>query len=120
MTLPVLGELRKVLMETRHPDGREAVATYSQVAGNFGKGENVVRKFERGETFPRYTHLDAFVAAYADATGTPPLDLWQKAIDRAVEAEKKLKRGVGPTAAEAAARPLRKNPAPKQKRHPKS
>lgn len=89
----VMEQLRQVLTETR-----EASATFAEVAVKFGSGENVIRKFERGETAPRYGSIDAFVGAYADAAGVSPFDLWSAAIDRAAEAEAKLKRGVGPTA----------------------
>jgi hypothetical protein len=97
MAAEVLKELRSVLTETRHPSGRDPVATYSEVAAELKQNENVIRKFERGDSAPNYERVDALVSAYAKATGASVFDLWDKAIEAARKAEKKLKRGVGPT-----------------------
>lgn len=88
--------MRRVLAETREPPGLNAVATKSEVSSRIKKGESVVRRFENGETAPNYDDLDAFIGAYAEATGVSVFDLWDKAIQEAREAEKKLKRGIGP------------------------
>lgn len=106
-TLPVLRELRVVLTEARQPPGREAKATFSEVAGKLKQNDNVIRKFEKGETAPNYERVDALVEAYATTTGVSPIDLWREAVDRAAKAEAKLKRGLGspsPTEEEPAAR----------------
>jgi hypothetical protein len=84
--LPVLRELRTVLTETRQPPGREAVATFSEVAGKLKRNDNVVRKFEKGQSAPKFEEVDALVAAYSDATGVSIFDLWSAAIKRAKEA----------------------------------
>lgn len=116
--MTVMTQLRQVLTETREP-----AASFADVAARFGKGENVIRKFERGDTAPRYDDIDDFVDAYADAAGVSPLDLWLEAIDRARDGKAKLKRGIGPTdpgaAARAAEEALRPR-APKRQRRAKS
>ena len=78
--MTVLKHLRQILTEAREP-----TATYAEVAARFGKGENVVRKFERGETAPRYDDLDRFVESYADLARVSVFDLWDEALHRARE-----------------------------------
>ena len=116
-TPPVMEEMRRVLTETRQPPGRDPVATFSEVAGKMKVNDNVIRKFERAESGPRYGGIDKFVAAYADATNTSVFDLWDEAISRA----KKDGSAKRPTAAEAAKRSLRPAPArPKRQQRPRS
>lgn len=86
MAAEVLKELRSVLTETRQPAGREPVATFSEVAAELRQNENVIRKFERGDSAPNYDRVDALVAAYAKATGVSVFDLWDKAIKEARKA----------------------------------
>jgi hypothetical protein len=96
MAAEVLKELRLVLTDARHPVGREnPIATYSEVAAELKQNENVIRKFERGDSAPKYDRVDALVSAYANATGVSAFDLWDKAIKEARKAEKKLKRAIG-------------------------
>jgi thymidylate synthase ThyX len=84
---PVLRELREVLKETRHPKGRDPVASFDDVSSRYPPGgENAVRKFERKDTAPNYNNVDAMVEAYADATETSVFDLWDEAIRRAKDA----------------------------------
>ncbi len=64
-------------------EAREPKATFAEVAAKFGSGENVIRKFERGETAPRYDDLDSFVAAYAESAEVSVFDLWDEALQRA-------------------------------------
>jgi transcriptional regulator with XRE-family HTH domain len=69
--------LREVLVSTRERDGVMRV----EVASLLKKDQSTIAKYEKGAAkLP--AEIDRYVAAYAQATGTDPRDLWQEAIER--------------------------------------
>lgn len=62
----------------------EASGHRSSVAHMVGRGQQVVDRFERAETWPTGREIDALVNAYAELTRTPARELWERAIERAI------------------------------------
>lgn len=89
--MAVMPHLAEVAKEAREDRGirREKIATAAD------RSADTVRLFEKGG---QCESVDRMVDAFAEATGLSPFDLWRRAVERAVEAEAKLKRGIGPTA----------------------
>lgn len=79
----VLDHLPEVLQEARE----DHEVTFGQIAVQIGRVENVVRRFERGESAPKFREVDALVAAYADLCDVTPAELWLRAIARAAPGE---------------------------------
>jgi hypothetical protein len=121
--MDVMKHLRQVLIECRETKG-----TYAEVAVEFGTGENVIRKFERGETAPRYSSIDDLVRSYAKVGEVEPGALWDEALRRAHAGPAptvngsvgRLDSGSGPGRAAAAARKARETTAGKGSRRGRS
>ncbi len=79
----MLQELRAVLSEKRHAAG----ANYSHVAAIIDQDANSVRKFERGESGPKFSRVDDWVAAYAEVCGCDPAEIWREVLRRAIGAD---------------------------------
>lgn len=77
----VMPQLREVLREAREDAG----ANFTQVASSLGKVENVVRRFEKGDSSPAFSEVDALVRAYAVVTGVGEMELWNRALTRAAD-----------------------------------
>lgn len=77
--------------------------TYAHVAvhvvkgsGRVGVSESTIARFEYAEHWPE--NPDAVVAAYAEAIGMPPAELWARAVDalRYEEGSRSSRRSPGP------------------------
>lgn len=62
----------------------EAGVGRSSIAHEIGKGQQVIDRFERKETWPTGREIDALVDAYARLSQTPTIEIWQGALDRAL------------------------------------
>lgn len=62
----------------------EAGVRRSSVAHEIGKGQQVIDRFERKETWPTGREIDGLVDAYARLTQVPTIEIWRGALDRAL------------------------------------
>lgn len=77
--MQVMGALSKECREAREESG----VRRSALAHAIERGQNVIDRFERGQTWPTGRDIDQLVNAYADLCQIDAYELWARAIDRA-------------------------------------
>lgn len=77
--LDVISSLAEVLIDARLKAGKSQAA----VADAADVSQRTIERWEKETNFPWKKDLPRAVAAYAKVTGTPEVDLWRRAIDRA-------------------------------------
>lgn len=78
----LLKHLCKVAREARLRAG----VTQARIAAELNLNQETIARFERGQAWPRSPF---FVMSYADCVGVPEIDLWEEAIRRWREAERR-------------------------------
>lgn len=73
--------LREVLVEAHEAQADRVI--WSDISGKVRRTENTVRRFEKGESAPKFDEIDLFVNGYAEALDLDPMALWQQALERA-------------------------------------
>lgn len=76
--LPHLGHALRAAREARQPR-----LTREPVAALAGCSIDKLRNLEKGKAWPRSpVNIDVVVAAYAELSGVPPMELWSRALQR--------------------------------------
>lgn len=67
---------------------KETDGNRASIAHAIDKGQQVIDRFERGQTWPEGRHIDQLVNAYADVTGVEASEIWERAIAAAKSADR--------------------------------